>query len=82
MMTGWLLIYILIVTGLCWLALRTSREGGCAGGLVLLVLCFVGLWTIGRIIVNPENRSAAAAMLVVNAAAIITVAVSLIKSRK
>ena len=80
-MLGWLWIYCMIMAGLCWLAIRTSDEGGCVSGFILLIMCFAGLWTIGRIIVNPVNRDCAIAMIIINAAAIVIVTISLIKNR-
>ncbi len=74
-MIAWLFIYILIIAGLCYLAVNSEMESNFVRGIVLFILCFMELWTIGRIIVNPVNRIWAIAMCAVNAAAMIYLAI-------
>ncbi len=69
------------IGGMCYLAIESELESNFVRGIVLFILLFLELWTIGRIIVNPVNRFSAVAMSVVNAVAIILLIIIMIKNR-
>ncbi len=70
-MEGWMIIYLAILIGLCYLATASELEGSFTRGLVLFIIVFLSFWTIGRIIVNPEKRIWAVLMLVGDLTAVI-----------
>ena len=80
-MIAWFFIYLAIIGGMCYLATESELESNFVRVIVLFILGFLELWTIGRIIVNPVNRIFAVAMLIVNAGAIILLIIIMIKNR-
>lgn len=80
-MLVWFFIYLSIIGGMCYLAIDSELESNFVRGIVLFILYFLELWTIGRIVVNPVNRAWAIAVSVANAVAIITLIVIIIRNK-
>lgn len=80
-MEGWMLIYLAMIAGFCYIATASELEGRFACGIALFIIGFLSVWMIGRIIVNPENRIWAIVILTCNIAAIIYTVIHMIRSR-
>lgn len=78
----WLLLYAVLMGVLCYATMRSLPENGCLGWITMGILVLTELYSIVRIVVNPERRGLAIAMLVLSTLAILTVIAEIILERR
>ncbi|MBR1709947.1 MAG: hypothetical protein IJ719_14155 [Clostridia bacterium] len=78
----WLLLYAVLMGVLCYAAMRSLPENGCLGWIAMVILVLTEFYSIVRIVVNPERRGLAIAMLVLSTLAILTVIAEIILERR